>query len=192
MVRVTISFRVIKQASLHCKLLVARKTLKLYFFPDMTICAVHGCLNSDYKLKSWKAQDCVIHVGTKNGIGRCIGLQPFTLHSFPTERKDPDTRRRLTHLLDRKVRAHIPTGNQSDFPGFVGYTSLMTILLLKTHIQHCYSDTRQPVQLPELESHEKKDFQLHHTVKPTKHKRQNNITKHKRENNMHHNKIHQS
>ena len=69
MVRVTISFRVIKQASLHCKLLVARKTLQLHIFPEMTICAVNGCLNSDFKLKSWKAQDCVIHVRVLHGPG---------------------------------------------------------------------------------------------------------------------------
>ena len=30
------------------------------------------------------------------------GLQPFTLHSFLTVRKDPDTRRRWTQLLNRK------------------------------------------------------------------------------------------
>ena len=65
---------IMKQARLPYKLLVARNTLKLYrfFFPDMTICAVHGCGNSDYRLKNWKAQDCEIHVGTKKGIGRCI------------------------------------------------------------------------------------------------------------------------
>ena len=81
----------------------------------------------------------------------------------------------------RRVRAHKATGNRSNHRGFVHCTSLMVILHLQTCIPHCCSDTRQPVQLPELESHQEKGFQLHYTVKPMKHKRQNNL----RQNKMH-------
>ena len=41
-------------------------------------------------------------MGIKKGIESCICSQPFTLYSFPTERKDPDTRRRWIRLLNQK------------------------------------------------------------------------------------------
>ena len=50
-------------------------------------------------------------MGTKKGIWRCICSQPFTLYSFPTERKDPATRRRWIQLLNRKGE-----GKQTNWP----------------------------------------------------------------------------
>ena len=68
----------------------------------MPICAVQGCSNGDYTLKPWKEQDCSVHTGFKHGIGKCVCPPPFSLHPFPTEKKDVQGRRTWAQLVNRK------------------------------------------------------------------------------------------
>ncbi|XP_019639903.1 PREDICTED: uncharacterized protein LOC109481748 [Branchiostoma belcheri] len=64
----------------------------------MKLCAVVNCSNSSYTLAKWKARTCQTH-GTKNKLCNCP--QPFQLYAFPTEKKDPNGRRRWNKLINK-------------------------------------------------------------------------------------------
>ena len=66
----------------------------------MANCNIVGCSNSVYRLEKWYAQLCEVH-GLK--FGSCVCRPPFTLFPFPTERKDPEARKRWTKLVNRKT-----------------------------------------------------------------------------------------
>ena len=71
----------------------------------MRICCVIGCSNSTLKLKKWQQNFCEQH-NCNFGVGRCICVPPFTLHSFPNKSKDPELRAKWIKLINRKE----PTG----------------------------------------------------------------------------------
>lgn len=66
----------------------------------MRICAILGCSNGTYGLKRWKKTDCLIH-HCKHGTSRCVCPPPFELFTFPTERRDPESRRQWVKLINR-------------------------------------------------------------------------------------------
>ena len=66
------------------------------------MCAVIGCANSIHKLDHWYSQLCDRH-GCK--FGSCICKPPFILYPFPSEKKNPDGRRRWAKLVNRKNKS---------------------------------------------------------------------------------------
>ena len=65
-----------------------------------TICAVFGCHNSKRKLKLWAEEFCNLH-GYNFNVGACDCEPPFRLHVFPSEKVDPDARKRWTKNINR-------------------------------------------------------------------------------------------
>ena len=65
-----------------------------------TICAVFGCHNSKRKLKLWAEEFCNLHEYNFN-VGACDCEPPFRLHVFPSEKVDPDARKRWTKNINR-------------------------------------------------------------------------------------------
>ena len=71
----------------------------------MPVCAVLDCGNGEYKLNRWKSYNCMSHPGFKKGVGQCICPPPFVLYPFPTERRNPEGRKKWIQLLNRKDKA---------------------------------------------------------------------------------------
>ena len=71
----------------------------------MPVCAVLDCGNGEYKLNRWKSDNCMSHPGFKKGVGQCICPPPFVLYPFPTERRNPEGRKKWIQLLNRKDKA---------------------------------------------------------------------------------------
>lgn len=65
-------------------------------------CAIKDCTNNWYALEKWMEEPCLVHKPYNKGIGTCICSPPFTLFPFPTERKDPEARRKWTSIVNRK------------------------------------------------------------------------------------------
>ena len=70
----------------------------MYFIMN---CNLVGCSNSTYRLEKWYTQLCDVH-GLQ--FGSCVCKPPFTLFPFPTERKDPEARKRWARLVNRKTQ----------------------------------------------------------------------------------------
>lgn len=65
----------------------------------MRICAFEHCSNSTYQLEKWNNSPCKLHRSKQRDCG-C--KQPFTLFSFPSLNKDPETRREWVKIVNRK------------------------------------------------------------------------------------------
>ena len=59
-----------------------------------------GCHNSKRKLKLWAEEFCNLH-GYNFNVGACDCEPPFRLHVFPSEKVDPDARKRWTKNINR-------------------------------------------------------------------------------------------
>ena len=63
-------------------------------------CAFVHCRNGTYQLPIWKQTFCEVHKCCY-GICSCICDPPFTLIPFPTERKNPEARKRWIRIVNR-------------------------------------------------------------------------------------------
>ena len=63
------------------------------------VCAVTSCKNNGYKLQKWMNKQCDEHKCTHR---ECPCPRPFTLFSFPSEKKDSDVRTKWAQLINRK------------------------------------------------------------------------------------------
>ena len=65
-------------------------------------CCVTDCSNSSKKLKKWKLTYCELHKCPSGAVDYgCSCPPPFTFHAFPTERADPEGRRRWINRINR-------------------------------------------------------------------------------------------
>ncbi|XP_070571441.1 uncharacterized protein [Ptychodera flava] len=70
------------------------------------VCAVSCCSNNTRKLRLWKKFTCKKHQ-CNYGTGRCVCSPPFTLFPFPTEMKDPETRKVWTQIVCQNIPSRI-------------------------------------------------------------------------------------
>ena len=71
-----------------------------YKFPGSRTCCVLGCQNSGQKLTSWLKSQCSVHNSTRD-LYTCDCKPPFLLFPFPSEKKDPDSMKTWTKLVNR-------------------------------------------------------------------------------------------
>lgn len=89
-------------------------TLQRFYFSfqlqtNMRNCAISGCTHSSYTLERWQKTMCEMH---KILHSLCTCQPPFTLHPFPTERSNPEIRKKWIKLINRKDTT--PTKKSND------------------------------------------------------------------------------
>ena len=62
-------------------------------------CAVFGCHNSQYNLRKWKKELCLVHTGVTHKICPCD--VPFKLYCFPSVLRNSDSRKLWIKALNR-------------------------------------------------------------------------------------------
>ena len=76
-------------------------------------CAVVSCKNSNYKLKNWKKEACLVHLGQTHESCPCP--RSFTLHRFPSAKVNAERRKEWIRLMNRTTaRKTAWTPGQSD------------------------------------------------------------------------------
>ena len=76
-------------------------------------CAVVSCKNSNYKLKNWKKEACLVHLSQTHESCPCP--RPFSLHRFPSAKLNAERRKEWIRLMNRTTAPKTAwTPGQSD------------------------------------------------------------------------------
>lgn len=62
-------------------------------------CCNAGCTNNSNHILKWNKEFCTLH---DRKYGQCFCLPPFQLITFPTERKDPEARKKWVKIVNRE------------------------------------------------------------------------------------------